>query len=331
MPFAEEIQQMSRLLRVSADLIMRIASERRVDQDQLDLLAVAGRHRGRPPDEDRLPHGFGGQLGARPRPSPGFARARLLRLGRDGYSGAMLTVATWNINSVRLRIDLVEAFLTEHRPDVLCLQETKCRDAEFPVSAFKKLGYAHLAINGQKGYHGVAVASRLPFTRIERRGFCGKNDAPPPRRRPRGRRPPGDAARLLRARRRRRARPRRQREVRPQARLPRRDGRVDRRRRRGGGRRHPCRRPQRGAARAGRVEPQGAAEGGQPHAGRGRALRPGNRRRTLGSTCCAPTCPRARSATLGGATARRTGPRPTRAAASTTSGPARASAARSPA
>lgn len=86
-------------------------------------------------------------------------------------------VATWNINSVRLRIDLVERLLREHAPDVLCLQETKCRDAEFPVAAFKAAGYAHLAINGQKGYHGVAVASRLPFTRIERRGFCGKSDA----------------------------------------------------------------------------------------------------------------------------------------------------------
>ena len=89
----------------------------------------------------------------------------------------MFTVATWNINSVRLRIDLVERFLVDHRPDVLCLQETKCRDAEFPVAAFKRFGYAHVAINGQKGYHGVAIASRLPFARIERRGFCGKSDA----------------------------------------------------------------------------------------------------------------------------------------------------------
>ena len=88
-----------------------------------------------------------------------------------------LTIATWNINSVRLRIELVERFLAEHRPHVLCLQETKCRDAEFPISAFRRAGYGHLAINGQKGYHGVAIASRLPFTRIERRGFCGKNDA----------------------------------------------------------------------------------------------------------------------------------------------------------
>ena len=73
------------------------------------------------------------------------------------------TVATWNINSVRLRIDLVGKFLADHAPDVLCLQETKCRDAEFPTAAFRKWGYEHIAINGQKGYHGVATVSKIPF------------------------------------------------------------------------------------------------------------------------------------------------------------------------
>ena len=52
-----------------------------------------------------------------------------------------LTIATWNINSVRLRIDLVARFLEEQAPDVLCLQETKCRDSEFPLASFHKLGY----------------------------------------------------------------------------------------------------------------------------------------------------------------------------------------------
>jgi exodeoxyribonuclease-3 len=88
-----------------------------------------------------------------------------------------LTLATWNINSVRLRIGLVERLLAESAPDVLCLQETKCRDAEFPLSAFRQFGYEHVAINGQKGYHGVAIASKLPFSSIERRGFCDKADA----------------------------------------------------------------------------------------------------------------------------------------------------------
>ena len=88
-----------------------------------------------------------------------------------------LSLATWNINSVRLRIGLVERFLAEYQPDVLCLQETKCPDAAFPLAAFRSAGYEHVAINGQKGYHGVAVASKLPLLEVERRGFCDKGDA----------------------------------------------------------------------------------------------------------------------------------------------------------
>jgi exodeoxyribonuclease-3 len=88
-----------------------------------------------------------------------------------------MILATWNINSVRLRMPLVERFCLEHRPDVLCLQETKCRDAEFPAADFRKLGYEHLAINGQKGYHGVCVASRLPFEKTHAREFCAMGDS----------------------------------------------------------------------------------------------------------------------------------------------------------
>lgn len=87
------------------------------------------------------------------------------------------SLATWNINSVRLRIGLVAKFLADHAPDVLCLQETKCRDAEFPLGEFRKLGYEHLAISGQKGYHGVAIASKIPLTDLRRRDFCVKGDA----------------------------------------------------------------------------------------------------------------------------------------------------------
>ena len=88
-----------------------------------------------------------------------------------------LSLATWNINSVRLRLPLVTRFLAEHAPDVLCLQETKCRDSEFPLGELRKLGYEHIAINGQKGYHGVAILSRLPFALIDKREFCAKGDA----------------------------------------------------------------------------------------------------------------------------------------------------------
>ena len=67
-----------------------------------------------------------------------------------------LTVTTWNINSVGLRIDLVARHIKAVRPDVICLQETKCPDDAFPLKRFKRLGYVHAALNGQKGYHGVA-------------------------------------------------------------------------------------------------------------------------------------------------------------------------------
>src|SRR5262245_32852261 len=88
-----------------------------------------------------------------------------------------LTVTTWNINSVRLRIDLVARFIKSVRPDVLCLQETKCPDDRFPLKRFKRLGYEHSALNGQKGYHGVAVISRLPLDTKSLKHYCGKTDS----------------------------------------------------------------------------------------------------------------------------------------------------------
>ncbi len=87
-----------------------------------------------------------------------------------------LTVSTWNINSVRLRIDLVAKFIKAERPDVLCLQETKCPDDKFPRKRFARLGYTHIALNGQKGYHGVAIVSRVPFDSVDARDFCSKTD-----------------------------------------------------------------------------------------------------------------------------------------------------------
>jgi exodeoxyribonuclease-3 len=88
-----------------------------------------------------------------------------------------LTVTTWNINSVRLRIGLIAKFIKAYRPDVLCLQETKCPDDRFPFKRLRRLGYEHVAINGQKGYHGVAILSRVPFEAQSRRDYCGKTDS----------------------------------------------------------------------------------------------------------------------------------------------------------
>src|SRR5437763_12072121 len=88
-----------------------------------------------------------------------------------------IKVATWNINSVRLRIGLVTKFLASYEPDVLCLQETKVIDDLFPREEFRTLGYVHQAINGQKGYHGVAILSRLPFRSSDEMEFCGNGDS----------------------------------------------------------------------------------------------------------------------------------------------------------
>jgi exodeoxyribonuclease-3 len=87
-----------------------------------------------------------------------------------------ITLTTWNINSVRFRIDLVAKFVKAVRPDILCLQETKCPDDSFPRKRFKRLGYEHIALNGQKGHHGVVVVSRLPFEATTIRDYGGKSD-----------------------------------------------------------------------------------------------------------------------------------------------------------
>jgi exodeoxyribonuclease-3 len=86
-------------------------------------------------------------------------------------------LATWNINSVRLRLNLVRRFVKQERPDVLCLQEIKCIETKFPERDFRALGFSHVAVAGQKGYHGVAILSRLPFTLDERRDICGRGHA----------------------------------------------------------------------------------------------------------------------------------------------------------
>jgi exodeoxyribonuclease III len=88
-----------------------------------------------------------------------------------------LTLTTWNINSVRLRIDLVARFVADHAPDVLCLQETKCPDDQFPLAAVKAMGFRHWAFAGQKGYNGVAIFSRFPLLDIEKQTFGGVEQA----------------------------------------------------------------------------------------------------------------------------------------------------------
>ena len=73
-----------------------------------------------------------------------------------------MRIATWNVNSIRQRIDHLTAWLAERKPDIVCLQETKCVDDAFPRQAFEPLGY-NLAVHGQKTFNGVAILSRFKF------------------------------------------------------------------------------------------------------------------------------------------------------------------------
>lgn len=74
-----------------------------------------------------------------------------------------LSIATWNVNSLRVRAEHVRRFVAEVSPDVLCLQETKVEDRKFPHALFDEIGLTHRAIHGQKTYNGVAICSRYPI------------------------------------------------------------------------------------------------------------------------------------------------------------------------
>lgn len=87
-----------------------------------------------------------------------------------------MRIVTWNINSVRLRIGLVEKMARRLKPDIICLQETKCPNDSFPTRAVAKMGYGHIALNGIKGYHGVATLSKIPFTKTNIIDYCGQKD-----------------------------------------------------------------------------------------------------------------------------------------------------------
>lgn len=87
------------------------------------------------------------------------------------------TLATWNINSVRLREGLVKKLMEEEAPDVLCLQECKSPVDKIPTEGFKALGYHHMVARGQKGYNGVAILSKLPLEDMGDMDFAGLGHA----------------------------------------------------------------------------------------------------------------------------------------------------------
>jgi exodeoxyribonuclease-3 len=88
-----------------------------------------------------------------------------------------LTVATWNINSLRLRQGLLHKLVAGLRPDVICLQETKVPDELFPQAIAGEIGLPYVLRRGMKGYNGVAILSRLPISLCEDTpDWCGKKD-----------------------------------------------------------------------------------------------------------------------------------------------------------
>ena len=88
-----------------------------------------------------------------------------------------MKIVSWNINSVRFRIAIVEQFLREAEPDILCLQETKVVDGDFPAAAFRALGYPHIVLHGQRMHHGVAIVSRVPISADDRFDWQANSEA----------------------------------------------------------------------------------------------------------------------------------------------------------
>ena len=76
-----------------------------------------------------------------------------------------MRIATWNVNSIKQRLDSALAWLAERNPDIVCLQETKCVDDAFPREPFEALGY-NLVVHGQKTFNGVALLSKFPFDEV---------------------------------------------------------------------------------------------------------------------------------------------------------------------
>ena len=90
---------------------------------------------------------------------------------------ASVKIVSWNINSVRFRIEIVEKFLREVAPDILCLQETKVIDGDFPEAPFRALGYDTIFLHGQRMHHGVAIISRIPLAEDDRFDWQANREA----------------------------------------------------------------------------------------------------------------------------------------------------------
>lgn len=87
-----------------------------------------------------------------------------------------MRIATWNVNSVRIRLNHLEYFSLQEKIDILCLQETKVTNNDFPFKAVKDLGFKHIELHGEKSYNGVAILSKLPLAQSFALNFVNNKD-----------------------------------------------------------------------------------------------------------------------------------------------------------
>src|SRR3569832_1452942 len=106
-----------------------------------------------------------------------FAETNEVITSRAMPASQTLKIVSWNINSVRFRIEIVERFLREVQPHILCLQETKVIDGEFPAAPFRALGYPHVILHGQRMLHGVAIVSKVPVVEDDRFDWQANREA----------------------------------------------------------------------------------------------------------------------------------------------------------
>jgi exodeoxyribonuclease-3 len=84
-------------------------------------------------------------------------------------------IVTWNVNSVRARLEILTNYLDIKKPDIIAIQETKVVDEDFPANVFKDLGY-NVEFSGQKSYNGVAVATKIPYESVKKDIFDTNNE-----------------------------------------------------------------------------------------------------------------------------------------------------------
>lgn len=92
-------------------------------------------------------------------------------------NSASLRLVTWNVNSIRIRMGLLKVLIEKYQPDIICLQEVKAKEEDFPFEEIKSLGFLYVALYGIAGYNGVAILSKKPLQNIEKKDWVSKSDA----------------------------------------------------------------------------------------------------------------------------------------------------------